>query len=347
MRIAGKSPAQSGLSYVNFVTFFPQLIAGPIVHHAEMMPQFADRKPIDWRLIHLGVFLFVVGLSKKILVADWRSEVVVFAYKDLAGLSTVEAWVTALSYSLQLWLDFSAYTDMALGLGMIFGIRLPFNFNQPYRALDIQDFWRRWHMTLTKFLTEYVYFPLGGSRMGAVRTYGNIMVVFAVSGFWHGAGWTFILWGLAHGVASCVLRLWRAWGAVTLPRVVAWGVTFLFVVSTWVLFRAETVEQALTLLRTMYLGGETWVGTGLWEEFVVGELKWMDDKVLGPTRAKAVLGGLVVAAVYGVGRFWRFDAPKLIERWRPGLLTTVTICVMLSLSLIYMQKASEFLYFQF
>ena len=240
------------LDYCNFVTFFPQLIAGPIVLPEEMLPQFEDRanRCINYENLFNGLFIFALGMCKKVLIAD---SIAVFANTgfDLMNTYTMaEAWLTSLSYSFQLYFDFSGYCDMAIGLGLMFNIKLPLNFNAPYRACDFQDFWRRWHMTLNRFLTQYLYIPLGGSRRGEVRTLVNIFIVFLVSGIWHGAGWTFIVWGILHGVTMIVNRLWKKHG-FTLPNWVAIPLTFFFVNIFWVFFRADSLSDAMLIVQSM------------------------------------------------------------------------------------------------
>ena len=185
------------LNYALFVTFFPQLIAGPIVHHKEMMPQFANvrNKVKNYRNIAIGLFIFSIGLFKKVVIADTFALWATAGFDNAEVLTLLEAWATSLSYTFQLYFDFSGYTDMAIGIALLFNIKLPINFNSPYKALDIQDFWRRWHMTLSRFLKDYIYIPLGGSRKGNYRTYTNLMGTFIIGGLWHGAGWTFVFWG--------------------------------------------------------------------------------------------------------------------------------------------------------
>lgn len=241
------------LDYCNFVTFFPQLIAGPIVLPEEMLPQFEDRanRRVNYENLFNGLFIFALGLCKKVLIAD---SIAVFANTgfDLMNTYTMaEAWLTSLSYSFQLYFDFSGYCDMAIGIGLMFNIKLPLNFNAPYKACDFQDFWRRWHMTLNRFLTQYLYIPLGGSRRGEVRTLVNIFIVFLVSGIWHGAGWTFIVWGILHGVTMIVNRLWKKHG-FTLPNWVAIPLTFFFVNIYWVFFRAESLSDAMLIVQSMF-----------------------------------------------------------------------------------------------
>ncbi len=240
------------LSYTFFVTFFPHLIAGPIVHHKEMMPQFNDlaSKKIDWKNINTGLAVFGVGLFKKVVIADqfavWANQ----GFANAANLPFWDAWGASLSYTFQLYFDFSGYADMAIGSALLFNIRLPINFNSPYKAENIQDFWRRWHMTLSRWLRDYIYIALGGNRVSFAKTLRNIFLVAFVSGIWHGAGWTFVLWGACHGLALLVHRLWNHWGN-RMHRVPGWLLTFLFVNFTWIIFRAENMSDATYIIRSM------------------------------------------------------------------------------------------------
>ena len=207
----GETAGYDLLNYALFVTFFPHLIAGPIVQHSQIMPQFASRWTLSPRQSNIakGLFVFSVGLFKKVVIAD---QFAVWADAGFDGgqrLGFIEAWVTSLSYSFQLYFDFSGYCDMAMGASLLFNIRLPINFDSPYKALDIQDFWRRWHITLSNFLRDYLYIPLGGNREGEARAYLNLMVTFLLGGLWHGATWMFVIWGGLHGLAVAVHRLWR------------------------------------------------------------------------------------------------------------------------------------------
>ena len=220
------------VNYLLFVSFFPHLLAGPIIHHAEMMPQFADKKnkSLNAENIYLGLCLFAIGLFKKVVIADYFGQYVDQYYEYLThhSLTIMQSWTATLSYSVQLYFDFSGYTDMAIGAAMLFNIFLPLNFNSPYKATSIQDFWHRWHMTLSRFLKRYLYIVLGGNRLGFLRTNINILVVFLIGGIWHGGNWTFIVWGLCHGVAYVVLKLWRLLG-VTLPKWLSILLLFLFI----------------------------------------------------------------------------------------------------------------------
>ena len=274
----------SVVKHMLFIAFFPQLIAGPIVHHAEMMPQFdRDRRSRRHLNLAVGLGIFAVGLFKKTFIADGISVWADPAFDQAAAgtvLTATQAWIGTLAYSFQLYFDFSAYSDMAIGLARMFGIVLPLNFNSPYKSRSIVEFWRRWHITLSRFLRDYVYIPLGGNRHGFVRRYGNIIVVMALGGLWHGAGWTFVLWGLLHGAYIVINHAWRGLlrlsGGERVARrawygVAAWCVTFLAVVTAWVPFRAADIGTAASMLRSMYGlqgGADTTAGTSL-VEFVI------------------------------------------------------------------------------
>ena len=240
------------LSYCLFVSFFPQLIAGPIVHHKEMMPQFYDVKNafVNSANIAKGVLIFCIGLFKKVVIADTFAVWADAGFDSDRALTFFESWGASLSYTFQLYYDFSGYTDMAIGAALIFNIVLPLNFNSPYKSLDIQDFWRRWHMTLSRWLKDYLYIPLGGNRKGPYRTYFNLLATFVLGGLWHGAGWTFVLWGALHGFALVIHRLWEK-SRLNMPKSCAWACTFLFVNITWVFFRADTLPDAIRMLKGM------------------------------------------------------------------------------------------------
>ena len=248
----GKAEEVNFVRYSLFVSFFPQLIAGPIVHHKEMMPQF--EKPIARRFnadnFSIGLLFFTIGLTKKVLIADscapWANAV----FDCQGDINMLEAWVGALAYTMQLYFDFSGYSDMAIGLGKFFNIDLPQNFNSPYKSASIGDFWRRWHITLGRFLRNYLYIPLGGNRVGRGRLVLNVMVTFLLGGLWHGANWTFVAWGGYHGALLVLGNLWSRLG-ISLPRQLARGLTFLAVLFGWVLFRSESMDRAREILGSM------------------------------------------------------------------------------------------------
>jgi D-alanyl-lipoteichoic acid acyltransferase DltB (MBOAT superfamily) len=249
----GETKEYSFMNYAVFVTFFPQLIAGPIVHHKEMMPQFENlkNKIINYKNIALGLFIFSMGLFKKVVIADTFAIWATNGFDKAEILTLFEAWATSLSYTFQLYFDFSGYTDMAIGAALLFNIKLPINFNSPYKAINIQDFWRRWHITLSRFLKDYVYIPLGGNRKGNFRTYNNLMATFLLGGLWHGAGWTFVFWGFLHGLALVIHRLWNQLG-FKMNSIIGWIITFNFINIAWVFFRAKEWEDAIKVLKGMF-----------------------------------------------------------------------------------------------
>jgi len=265
----GFTKEYSKLDYLIFVTFFPQLIAGPIVHHKEMMPQFAQKE--NWFIQHenitKGLFIFSLGLFKKVVIADTFALWATQGFDASASLNFFEAWTTSLSYTFQLYYDFSGYTDMAIGLALLFNIKLPINFNSPYKALNIQDFWQRWHITLSRFLKEYIYIPLGGNRRGTTSTYSNLLITFILGGIWHGAGWTFLFWGILHGMAMVIHRLWQRVN-ITLPTLLSWFITFNFINFAWVFFRAKSFEDAIKVIEGML--GFNGLGVDFSNKFMIG-----------------------------------------------------------------------------
>lgn len=246
----GEVPKYGFLQYATYVCYFPQLVAGPIVTHDELIPQLMDerKKRLDWENLARGIYLFTLGLSKKVLIADTFGKAVDWGYGNSGALSSPEAVIVILAYTFQIYFDFSGYCDMASGIAKMMNMELPVNFDSPYKSLSIAEFWNRWHMTLTRFFTKYVYIPLGGNRKGELRTYLNVLIVFFLSGLWHGAGLNFIVWGLLHGIFSVVTRRHRAFFGKLHPAL-SWLVTFCFVNLTWVFFRAVSCRQALRIIR--------------------------------------------------------------------------------------------------
>ncbi len=247
--------------YALFVTYFPHLIAGPVLHHSDMMPQFRNSVSSRPGLVEItsGLFLFCIGLCKKVIIADGIQPFVapVFDAPLDAPLALDEAWASSLAYTFQLYFDFSGYSDMAVGLSMMFGIVLPLNFNSPYKATNIIEFWRCWHMTLSKFLRDYLYIPLGGSHKGPFRRYLNLMITMLLGGLWHGANWTFVIWGGLHGVYLVLNHSWNKWrGIDKYPKSQTLGraITFTAVVIAWVFFRAQDFDSAWRIISAM-LGG--------------------------------------------------------------------------------------------
>ena len=333
------------LNYAVFVTFFPQLIAGPIVHHAEMMPQFAQakNKVKNYRNIALGLFIFSIGLFKKVAIADsfaiWATQ----GFDVAQQLNMIEAWITSLSYTFQLYFDFSGYTDMAIGIALLFNIKLPINFNSPYKATSIQDFWRRWHITLSRFLKEYLYIPLGGNRKGNYRTYFNLFATFLLGGIWHGAGWTFVLWGALHGAALVIHRAWQRLG-FRMNTLLAWFVTFNFINIAWVFFRAKEFDDAIKVLEGMFYGtlilpiplsskldflSHINVEFGKWSSLFGSE----PEILLWLVAALAVVLGLK-------------NSMQARESFKPNLYY-LSLTILFSLSIFILYRKSEFIYFNF
>ena len=249
----GTVPAQRNfIDLAAYIAMFPQLIAGPIVLHSEIVPQFADAQNRHFNFDNFapGLYAFARGLMKKVVIADTFAVAVEAGFASAQTLNTAEAWFVAIGYTLQLYFDFSGYCDMATGVGLMFNIKIPINFNSPYKSLNIREFWQRWHITLSRFLTTYIYFPLGGSRKGMARTCVNLMIVFLLSGLWHGAGWLFLLWGLMHGAASVLYRIFRK-PYDGLHPALQWMINFGFIVVAWVFFRATSLADALAIVKAM------------------------------------------------------------------------------------------------
>ncbi len=288
----GDGPVYSFADYALYIMFFPQLIAGPIVRHNEIIFQYAAsplREGLHERLSR-GLTLLTVGLLKKVAVADnlaLIAEPLYAAAADGRALSLAEGWVAAGAFGLQIYFDFSGYSDMAIGLGLMFGLRFPLNFNAPYRAASIRDFWRRWHMTLSRFLRDYLYIPLGGNRFGPARQFAAVLATMLLGGLWHGASWTFVIWGGLHGLALAVNHAWQRTG-LRLPWGAGWLLTMLFVFATWVVFRAETFGAALDIVTAM-AGGHGWslAVHGVEKLWIIGAAALV--AVLGPTSQSATL----------------------------------------------------------
>lgn len=311
------------LNYSLFVTFFPQLIAGPIVHHKEMMPQFASRWNLvkRYRNIALGLFIFSLGLFKKVVIADTFAQWATPGFDIATELNFFEAWITSLSYTLQLYFDFSGYTDMAIGSALLFNIKLPINFNSPYKALDIQDFWKRWHITLSRFLRNYLYIPLGGNRKGPWQTHVNLFATLLLGGLWHGASWMFVIWGALHGMALVVHRVWRQLG-FRMPKIIAWVMTFGFINLTWVFFRAKEMDDAFKVIRGM--SGANGVGTP--DFFLLG----------------LVFAGIAICVLAQ-------NSMTYYNNWKGGVVSFLVAGFLMCIGLLAMSihQVSEFLYFNF
>ena len=326
-------------NYALFVTFFPHLLAGPIIHHSEMMPQFAStsNKRVAWENVAAGIFLLALGLAKKVFLADPLVPLVAAGFDHAASVDAAQAWLSALAYTLQIYFDFSGYTDMALGAALIFNIRLPINFDSPYRSLDLREFWHRWHMTLSRFLREYVYIPLGGNRVGETRVLANLLATFLLGGLWHGAAWTFVCWGALHGLGLCGQRLWHRAG-LRLPRPAAWALTFVFVVVTWVFFRAATLGDAASLVRAMAglapdAVAAARAGTGL-RDFALA--LWTDHAAA----CAALIAGLAIV-------FRRRNSNVLVRELSASWVVAAATAAALTVSVLQLGNVAPFLYFNF
>lgn len=339
--------------YALFVSFFPQLIAGPIVNHNEMLPQFRafGKKKADWEQIAGGFALFVLGLAKKVLLADTFGAGVDYGYENLALLGRGDAALVILFYALQLYFDFSGYCDMAVGIGGMLGIEIPVNFNSPYKAVNIVDFWKRWHITLNRFFTKYVYIPLGGNRKGQGRMYLNFLVVFFLSGFWHGAGFHFLVWGMLHGVLYVVTRFWQRHVPQNKHRVMtvlSQIATFLYVSVAWVYFRAESIAQANTLLKTVWKGEAKKISLDLAECLQPDEF-WYVLKVLhldNLSFSRYILMFVILAAGLYFSMAGR-NAKERVARLKYGPVSAAVLVALAVWCILSFSGVSTFLYFNF
>ncbi len=345
------------LRYLLFVTFFPHLVAGPVLHHRDMLPQFAFAAAPGQRLedASVGLALFTIGLFKKVMLADGVEPYTALAFGAGAAPGLAAAWLGVLAFALQLYFDFSGYSDMALGLARLFGVRFPLNFDSPYKAASIIDFWRRWHMSLSRFLRDYLYIPLGGSR-GGLGHMPNLMITMVLGGLWHGAGWTFLLWGALHGAYLMANHAWRrlASGRVVLPHGVAVGLTFLCVLVAWVPFRAEDIAEAWRVLAAMAgLGAAETAG------FCAGADRLRACRLGVPLAAWWCGGLLAIAWVMPnsqqlVARFGPALEPVRAEGWlaarlafAPNLAWAGLLAVLFAGAVVWLGADSPFLYYQF
>lgn len=362
--------------YLLFITYFPHLIAGPVLHHKEMMPQFGDEGTyrLSWNNIALGMTIFVIGLAKKVLIADNIAPTANLVFQPGAQPGLIEAWVGVTAYSLQLYFDFSGYSDMAIGLSLLFNVRLPVNFDSPYKARNIIDFWRRWHMTLSRFLRDYLYIPMGGSRNGSLARYRNVIITMVLGGLWHGAGWTFVIWGALHGAYIALNHFWHylqlrfSWKAEhgIMGIIGARALTLLAVMIAWVFFRASDLPTALDVLSGM--AGANGVDLPAWSK---AQLNWIAATGLAlrfdgirwidfgsATQLPLLLLAVILALFFPNSQEIMGglrpdpDPAGVVVRnqlvlWRPSV-TWVSILSVLFLACVFsLNRATEFLYFQF
>lgn len=348
-------PDYSFPDYALFVCFFPQLIAGPIVLHDEIIPQFADRnnKKINPENFSKGVYAFSLGLAKKVLIADTLGNFANLGFADIPSLNSTTAVLSMLAYTIQIYFDFSGYCDMATGIGYMFNVKIPMNFNSPYKALDMEDFWKRWHITLTRFLTKNLYIPLGGNRKGKVRTYINQFIVFIVSGIWHGANWTFVLWGAINGIAVIFSKLLNPKvknikKKFPLPFRI---ITFLFINLAWIYFRADSISLANQMIAKIFsfdFGpvGSSFASCAVSSEFgLAGRLL---EKILP---AFSSVFPYVILALFFCFPVFASSAMKntneKTENFSPSVLRCVLSCLLLVWSVLSLSGVSTFLYFNF
>ncbi|CAG1001432.1 Peptidoglycan O-acetyltransferase [Methylophilaceae bacterium] len=366
----GKVGRLNLLDFSLFVAFFPQLIAGPIVHHSEVMPQFKQLGRVQAGWVALGVTIFAIGLAKKVLLADTAANYATPQFNAVAAVAQLDfiaAWSAALAYTAQLYFDFSAYSDMAIGIGLLFGIRLPLNFASPYKAANIIDFWRRWHMTLSRFLRDYLYIALGGNRKGEPRRYVNLFLTMLLGGIWHGAGWTFVVWGALHGSYLIINHGWREMRkrlglgseATSLAgRRLAQLITFLAVVVAWVFFRAADMGAATSMINAMAGNNGIAVpaslvqlvpgwpastapvdgGVALLVALALLLLAWLAPNT------QQITGYLGPEGAYGSGVA---EPGPAVMRWNGSLIWAICIGSLFAVSLMLMSRVSEFIYFQF
>jgi D-alanyl-lipoteichoic acid acyltransferase DltB (MBOAT superfamily) len=316
--------------YVLFVSYFPHLIAGPVLHHAEMMPQFRNGRSLNADDLAMGLTVFAMGLGKKVLIADNLAPLANPVFAAGAAPQMADAWIGTLAYSMQLYYDFSGYSDMALGLSRLFGVRLPENFDSPYQARNIADFWRRWHMTLSRFLRDYLYIPLGGNRQGEWRRRRNLMLTMVLGGAWHGAGWTFIAWGALHGMFLVLQQYFGGGKARWWNR----PLTFCAVMLAWVPFRAPDMSTAVEI----WSGMAGLHGMGLPRAMGGPGLQWISASGIG----------LPVLVAASMTAWFAPNTRQLLERhWQGSLRHAGAVAVLLLVCVFSLHRPTEFLYFQF
>lgn len=318
--------------YMLFVSFFPQLIAGPIVQHKEMVPQFIDNgnRKINYKNIAVGIFIFTIGLFKKVGIADTLAVWANAGFDQFDNLTMFEGWIASLSFTFQLYFDFSGYTDMAIGSALLFNIKLPMNFNSPYKSLNLIEFWRRWHITLSRFLFQYIYVPLGGSRNRKSRTYVNLLIIFLISGFWHGSGWTFIFWGILHGFGIVINRIWRSFN-IKINKIIAWFITFNFVNVSWIFFRANNWGDALKIFKSM---------------FGFNGINMAEKQGLLFVTQNNFLFILITLALSFIVIFCK-NSFELSNQFIPSWRTSIAVSILAIYSIFSLTKVSVFLYFNF
>ena len=334
--------------YFLFMMYFPKISQGPITPYGEIMEQFHDKKKrkIDYNHITKGIQMFTIGLFKKLILGDTFGLAVAWGFSNVAVASAMDMILVGIFYTFQIYFDFSGYSDMANGISYMFNIELPMNFNSPYKASSILDFWRRWHISLTKFLRTYIYFPLGGSKKGNIRTYLNTMIVFGVSGLWHGANWTFVLWGLLHGLASCLNRIFKE-KYEKFHVVFQWGLTFIFLNVTWLLFRAENIQQFMGIVNKIVRLENLNISQGLISCFDLVEIRfWLETTGLVHIISK--INGFYIWMFIGLAFSVCLNMENAQKKLYKNSFVSAIVCVfMLSWCIISLGNVTGFLYFGF
>lgn len=340
------------LDYALFVTFFPKISVGPIAIAKDMIPQFNEpsRKQTDYNNVAGGIVIFAAGLAKKVLLADNFAPYADWGFSHINDLGTVNALIVSLAYMMQLYFDFSGYCDMAKGICLMLNIDLPDNFLSPYRSLSIAEFWKRWHMTLTNFFTRYVYIPLGGNRKGKVRTYVNMFIIFFLSGLWHGAAYTFVVWGLIHGLGISLSKLLND-KMEKLPKVLRWFGTFMFVNITWIIFRAETLGYAIEFIKQLFSFKILPVNIELVAKATPDEMQLVQWLVLTASgKAPYLSGCIIIIAFLLIASFISIYCKNATERLatlKLNVRTVVTTVILLVMSILSLSGVTEFIYTNF
>lgn len=335
----------SALDYLYYVLFFPKLIAGPITRWQALMPQVNSHGIVKSSMVLTGLTVISIGLFKKVVLSGVFSQYADIGYANTGALNFIEAWVTSLSYTAQIYFDFSGYSDIAIGSALLIGIRLPDNFNSPYKAVNIRDFWNRWHISLSTWLRDYVYIPLGGSRKGLPRTLINLLITFLISGAWHGSELNFVIWGAMHGIATIINVLWERVG-LSMPAIAGWLITFIFINFSWIPFRAHSVQSSYEIINAMfspkYEGLLEWVNKG---NYTANE--WLTSSLSPVYISTHSIVFITLALMFIITLK---NTSEIIQKNRVGIVRTICTASILSVSILFMfggTSASQFIYSSF
>lgn len=333
--------------YVLFVSFFPQLIAGPIVHHKEMMPQFESKNnlKINYKNISLGLFLFSMGLYKKVIIADNLGVIADVGFSKPQNIALLDAWLASLSFTLQIYFDFSGYSDMAVGLGKLFNINIVWNFDSPLKTDNIQELWRKWHITLSRFLRDYIYIPLGGSKVSELRNNFNLFITFLIGGFWHGAGWTFIIWGALTGIGIIFYRYWKKAGFNISNKSIAIVINFLYFHIGSIFFRSDSLNTAIEFLKGIFGLNQIILPESFKLFFPTSSMKFLNlgSNILNTIHADYGLYFLFAIIIAFFGK----NSREFTENFKPTWFYLIFTVFLFVFSVVNLLKISKFLYFNF